>query len=114
MIVESDGYHSLIEYLTENLSLFEQRAKSSNDGTTIQSFIRYQLVEQMSLIFAQNKALSVDDKIAIVVEFDHVFDDLSEVLGRLLSHNITHNQRVFIIDYFGLLKNLFDSQVESA
>lgn len=113
MIISRNGYHTLIEYLTDNLSLFEQGELCSQDNNTIRSFVRYQLVEQMSLIFEQHKEFSVDEKIAIVAEFDHVFSDLSEVLGRLLEHNITEQQRAFIIDYFSLLKNLFDTQFES-
>jgi len=112
MIITTDGYHSLIEYLTESLPLFEPSKTDSQGGASIELFIRYQLVEQMGLIFEQNKTLNVDEKVYIVEEFDHVFNDLSEVLGRLLKHKITPKQRVFIVDYFGLLKNLCDSQLK--
>jgi len=111
MIIDTDGYHSLIEYLTESLPLFKPSKTESQGGASIKLFIRYQLVEQMGLIFEQNKMLNVDERIYIVEEFDHVFNDLSEVLGRLLDHKITPKQRVFITDYCGLLKNLCDSQL---
>lgn len=113
MIIHSDGYLSLIEYLTENLSLFKVQDDEACGNTTLKQFIRYQLVEQMTLIFNQHKELSVDDKVYIVDEFEHVFSDLSEVLGRLLKHSVNQKQRVFITDYVSLLKNMFDSQLEA-
>lgn len=114
MITTSLGYHSLIEYLADNLALFEPQESSLQGGVSIKLFIRYQLVEQLGLIFEQNKQLTVDEKIYIVAEFDHVLNDLNEVLCSLLDHQITQHQRSFVIDYFGLIKNLFDSQMGEA
>ena len=108
MITQSDGYSALIEYLTENLSLFEQEPKGCDNGTTIKVFIQYQMTEQLVALFVQNKALLPEEKMYIIDEFEMVTQDLFEVFGRNLEHHIDDNQQHFIIDFVGLLKNLFD------
>jgi len=112
MITQGDGYHALIEYLTEHLALFEPVPQPDQGGVSIRLFIRYQLIEQIALIFEQKKHFQQQEKIYIVEEFDIVLNDLGEVLGRLLEHQITEHQKAFIIEYSGLLKNLFDTQLE--
>ena len=112
MIIQSEGYLSLVEYLTEHLALFEAEEDENPGTATLKQFIRYQLAEQMFLIFSRHKGLNADDKIYIVDDFEQVFSDLSEVLGRLLDHKATKAQRTFITDYVSLVKNLFDSQFE--
>lgn len=112
MVIQSDGYISLIEYLSESIALFNQGHNEDHQPMTIKLFIRYQMVEQMSLLFEQNKFLIPQEKIYIVDEFDQAFNDLSEVLGNNMMNKITENQQVFITDFAGLLKNLFDSQLK--
>jgi len=109
MITRSDGYVALIEYLTENLSLFEVAPKDHANAPTVKLFIKYQMTEQLVAIFIQNSQLLPEDKMHIVAEFEMVTLDLLEILGRNLEHQIDTNQQHFIIDFVGLLKNLFDS-----
>lgn len=112
MVIQSEGYASLIEYLSESIAIFNQGHTEGYQPMTIKVFIRYQMVEQMSLLFEQNKFLIPQEKIYIVEEFDQAFDDLSEVLGKNMNNKITESQRTFITDFTGLLKNLFDSQLK--
>jgi hypothetical protein len=112
MVIQSEGYSSLIEYLSENLAVFGPSHTEGHQPMTIKLFIRYQMVEQMALLFEQNKLLIPQEKIYIVEEFDKAFDDLCEVLGQNIENKLTDSQRAFITDFSGLLKNLFDAQLE--
>jgi len=111
MVTNSDGYSSLIEYLSENLSVFELSKDLDDQPMTINTFIRFQMVEQMTLIFEQNKSLIQQEKIYIFEEFDRVVNDLSEVLGHNMNNKISKSQHEFITEFAGLLKNLFDAQL---
>lgn len=111
MVTNSDGYSSLIEYLSENLSVFELNENSDEQPMTINIFVRYQMVEQMTLIFEQNKSLIQQEKIYIFEEFDRVINDLNEVLGHNMNNKINKQQNEFITEFAGLLKNLFDAQL---
>lgn len=112
MVIQSEGYSSLIEYLSENLAVFSPSQTEGHQPMTIKLYIRYQMVEQMALLFEQNKSLIAQEKIYIVEEFDKAFNDLCEVLGHNINNKLTDSQRAFITDFAGLLKNLFDAQLE--
>ena len=111
MITDSDGYLELIGYLSDSLSLFEQQPKGCDDAPTLKQFIRYQMVEQMVMLFNEHKSLSQDERLHIVTQVDLVTRDLLEVLDRNLEHKIAQHQQCFIIDFSCLLKNLFDSRL---
>ena len=111
MITNSDGYLELIGYLSENLSLFETKTKCDDDAPTLKQFIRYQMVEQMVMLFNEHKTLAQDEKLHIVTQIDLVTYDLLEVFGRNLRQKIDQQQQYFIIDFTSLLKNLFDSRL---
>ena len=98
--------------MSENLAVFGPSHTEDHQPMTIKLFIRYQMVEQMALLFEQNKLLIPQEKIYIVEEFDKAFDDLCEVLGQNVENKLTDSQRAFITDFAGLLKNLFDAQLE--
>lgn len=112
MVIQSEGYSSLIEYLCENIAVFSPTESEGHQPMTIRLYVRYQMVEQMSLLFEQNKGLIPQEKIYIVEEFDKALEDLYEVLGQNIHNKITESQRAFITDFAGLLKNLFDAQLE--
>ncbi|MDP2559626.1 DUF3802 family protein [Psychrobium sp. 1_MG-2023] len=114
MVIQSDGYQSLIEYLTEHLSIFNPAEQQEKHATTVKMFIRYQMVEQMALLFKQHPELLPQEKIYIVAEFDTAFDDLSEVLGMHIEQQTTPSQQAFLTDYAGIFKNLFDAQLSPA
>jgi triphosphoribosyl-dephospho-CoA synthetase len=100
---------ALIEYLTEHLSLFELEPNGCEKAPTVKLFIKYQMTEQLVALFIQNQNLLPPEKMRIIGEFEMVTQDLLEVFGRNLEHHIDINQQNFIIDFVGLLKNLFDS-----
>ncbi|NRA54538.1 MAG: DUF3802 family protein [Gammaproteobacteria bacterium] len=109
MITRSDGYVALIEYLTENLSLFETRSESDSNAPTVKLFIKYQMTEQLVVLFIQHKNLLPEEKMYLIGEFETATQDLLEILGRNLKHQIDDSQKSFIIEFVSLLKNLFDS-----
>jgi len=111
MVTNNNGYSSLIEYLSENLSIFELDKDLDIQPITIDLFVRYQMVEQMTLIFEQNKSLIEQEKIYIFEEFDRVINDLNEVLGHNMNHKINKSQHEFITEFATLLKNLFDTEL---
>lgn len=114
MVTKSEGYLALIEYLTDNLSLFELDPKGCGNAPTIKLFIQYQMTEQLVQLFIQNKKLLPEEKMYIIGEFEMVTQDLLEVFGRNQEHHIDKNQQNFIVDFIGLLKNLFDSLLNEA
>jgi hypothetical protein len=101
MITHSDGYVALIEYLTENLSLFEIEPKGCENAPTVKLFIKYQMTELLVALFIQNKDLLPQEKMHIVAEFEMVTQDLLEVFGRNLEHHIDINQQNFMSDFVG-------------
>ena len=111
MITKTDGYLSLIEYLSNNISLFEKHSSGCSNSPTIKQFIRYQMVEQLVLLFNEHSELTQDKKLIIVNEVNRVTDDLFELLAGNIEHKIDQNQRHFFIDFAGLLKNLFDAHL---
>lgn len=111
MITKTDGYLSLIEYLSDNMSLFEKHSTGCENSPTIKQFIRYQMVEQLVLLFNEHAELNQDKKLIIVDEVNRVTDDLFELLAGNVEHKIDQSQRHFFIDFAGLLKNLFDAHL---
>ena len=111
MIIQNDGYHSLIKYLADNLAIFEMRPLDDMHSTKLNLYVRYQFTEQMRLLFNQHPDLLEQEKLYVVDQFDHAYSDLRKIMGANFKQQITKNQKTFIKDFAGLLKNLFDSQL---
>ena len=111
MIIQNNGYHSLIEYLTEHLAVFEMSPQDEQHSTTLDLYVRYQFTEQMRLLFNQHTNLLEQEKLYIVAEFDKAYADLRQIMGANFKQQTTKQQQVFIKEFSGLLKNLFDSQL---
>ncbi|KLV07177.1 topoisomerase II [Photobacterium aquae] len=110
MVVESEGYHALIEYFTEHLSLFE---KSDAEGCaeTVEDVVTDMIATNLMAVFAQNPDLAKDFRFKLMQEADAVVEDLNEVLAGVWTRCPTNEQVVFLEDYIGLVKNLFDSAI---
>lgn len=111
LITRSDGYIHLIEYFTENLHIFEDNSNSPLIDKTPSIIFEEQLCQQIITICSQNEGLTFEQRNLIIREIDSIFDDFEEVLARLKDQHATVVQENFIIEFTGLLKNLFDTEV---
>lgn len=111
MIVESDGYIDLIQYLSEQLGVFS----AEGDEMSRASFtVREQLEDSLSdkiMRVSQQHDLDKETRFDIVREADAILYDLEEVLASVLNMRPTEQQQVFIEEFTGLLKNLIDARV---
>ena len=112
MVINSDGYIHIIEYLTEHLSLFEKQPNALPDTkTTVIMEIETQLTEQVISVFLQNELLISDQRNAIISEIDLIASDLTEIFSSVADNLITSEQQAFIQEFAILIKNLFDAEV---
>lgn len=111
MIVESDGYVELIQYLTENLDMFEHSAETSQKASFT---VRDQLEDSLSdkiMRVSQQHDVSQSVRFNIVREADAILYDLEEVLASVLNQQPTAQQQAFIEEFTGLVKNLLDARI---
>jgi len=111
MVTDNDGYIHLIEYLTEHLSLFENTIAPDENSDTVMTVIEEELSEQIISVCSQNKALTFNQRNAIVREVDAIVYDLEEVLSGVVNNPVTDAQRIFIEEFSSLIKNLFDTEI---
>lgn len=111
MIVESDGYIDLIQYLTEQLDVF---SRTGQESTRASFTVREQLEDSLSdkiMRVSQQHDLDKETRFDIVREADAILYDLEEVLASVLNTHPTEQQQTFIEEFTGLLKNLIDARV---
>jgi len=112
MVTDKDGYIQLIEYLADNLSLFENASIEVDvDSPSIIETIEEELSHQIMSVCFQNMTLSSNNRNMIVREVDSILSDLEEVLSAVLNNPITPEQSDFIKEFSLLIKNLFDEEV---
>nr|WP_086939365.1 DUF3802 family protein [Thaumasiovibrio occultus] len=111
MVVESDGYLSLIEYFTENLQLFERAGVFEEGRESIEDVVMDLIASNLMTVFSQNPDLDADLRFTLMQEADRVMEDLSEVLTSVWCQCPTVEQVAFLEDYVSLVKNLFDSAI---
>lgn len=111
MIVESDGYIELIQYLTEQLSIFESTEGADQRASYT---VREQLEDSLSdkiMRVSQQHEVSQEVRFNIVREADAILYDLEEVLASVLNTYPTPQQQAFIEEFTGLVKNLLDARI---
>ncbi|MBA3988676.1 DUF3802 family protein [Aliidiomarina maris] len=111
MIVESDGYIELIQYLTQQLGVFEAAGDS---GARASFTVREQLEDSLSdkiMRVSQQHDVSQEVRFDIVREADAILYDLEEVLASVLNTYPTESQQTFIEEFTGLVKNLLDARI---
>ena len=111
MVTNTEGYIHIIEYLTEHLSLFENCIASKDSNDTVMSVIEIELSEQVISVCGQNKALSFNQRNAIIREVDAIVYDLEEILSGIINNPVTDEQSQFIKEFATLIKNLFDNEI---
>lgn len=112
MVTDKDGYAHLIQYLSENLGLFTNVGGSEPTDSTVLELFEEQLAAQIIMICGQNPELSFAQRNTVIREVDAVVYDLEEVLGKMAHQHATAEQIHFISEFSGLIKNLFDQEVQ--
>jgi hypothetical protein len=113
MVTDTDGYIHIIEYLTEHLNLFEGQSAQSSSAPTVIEVVEQQLGEQIISVCNQNEKLTFNQRNAIIREIDTILYDLEEILSGVVNHPVTTEQQQFLIEFAGLIKNLFDTEIYS-
>ena len=110
MIVETDGYIELIQYLTGQLPLFSDQSAQEKTADYACETSGRKAFHEHDGGFEQNE-LSQEQRLDIVRETDAVYD-LEEVLSKVLDTHPTPEQEAFIDEFVGLVKNLFDEHLQ--
>jgi phage FluMu gp28-like protein len=113
MVTDTDGYIQIIEYLTENLYLFENTNGDKESANTVIAAIEFELGEQIIAVCSQNENLTHNQRNTIICEVDAILYDLEEVLSGVINNTVNGTQKQFISEFSGLIKNLFDSAINS-
>lgn len=111
MVTDKDGYMHLISYLTEHLGLFESKGAVSAVGDTVMELFEEQLSAQIIMVCGQNPSLDFAQRNTVIREIDAIVYDLEEILAKVASSNATPEQTLFITEFSGLIKNLFDQEI---
>lgn len=111
MVIDTEGYIHIIEYLTEHLSLFENCVATDKSADTVMSVIEIELSEQIISVCGQNIGLSFNQRNDIVREVDAIVSDLEEILSGIVKNPVTEAQSQFIKEFATIIKNLFDNEI---
>lgn len=111
MVIDKQGYDDLIMYLTAHLAVFEQAGHTEAGAPKVMELIEDAIATNVMRICEQHPNLTTEQRSAIVREVDAIVYDLQEVLSRITDKPVTQEQREFIDEFVGLIKNLFDSAV---
>jgi hypothetical protein len=117
MVTDTDGYIQIIEYLAEHLNIFESSITNEQAATlstdTVIAVIEVELSEQIISVCSQNENLTFNQRNAIIREVDAIVYDLEEILSGVINNPVSVEQKSFIKEFAGLIKNLFDSVIHS-
>ncbi|MCE9687471.1 MULTISPECIES: DUF3802 family protein [Shewanella] len=111
MVTDKDGYMHLIQYLTEHLGLFETPDSQQLCSETVMEWFEDQLSAQIIMVCGQNPSLTFEQRNTVIREIDAIIYDLEEILAKVASHKATQAQILFITEFSGLIKNLFDQEI---
>ncbi|WP_108649818.1 DUF3802 family protein [Dongshaea marina] len=112
MIIDTDGYHALIEYLVENLALFEQ-VSSEEGGLLTDDYVTDMVANHVMAICEQNPQLETEVRFALMKEADRVVEELHEILSNIWNRQPTAEQQAFLSEFIDLIKNMFDAAVNA-
>ncbi|AXQ15716.1 MULTISPECIES: DUF3802 family protein [Shewanella] len=111
MVTDKDGYMHLIQFLTEHLGLFETPEGESLGDSSVMEQFEEQLSAQIIMVCGQNPQLSFAQRNTVIREIDAIVYDLEEILAKVANHKATAKQTLFISEFAGLIKNLFDQEI---
>lgn len=108
MVLGSEGYQALVEYLIERLDLFEQKG-SLGQGESIEELVSDRLATSLMTLCEQHPHMDAKLRFAIMQQGDALMLELQEVLSAVWQRPATAEQRAFLCEFVDLAKNLFDS-----
>lgn len=111
MVTDKEGYVHLIQYLTEHLSLFEDKLNEPLTDDTVLGSFEEQLAAQIIMVCGQNPSLECAQRTKVIKEVDAIIFDLEEILASVAKQKVTSEQIEFITEFSGLIKNLFDHEI---
>ena len=109
MVWDKDGYMHLVQYLTEHLCLFETPNSEVISDDTVMELFEEQLSAQIIMVCGQNPSLFFTQRNMIIREVDAIVYDFRRILR--LPIIATPAQTLFITEFSGLIKNLFDQEI---
>lgn len=110
LVVNTEGYEALVEYLASSLTLFEGLSVSAN-SITIEDVVTDLIATQLMTVFSQNPDIEQDVRFQLMQEADAVLADLNQVLEGIWLCEASDVQISFLEDFISLVKNLFDSAI---
>jgi len=113
MVTDTDSYISIIEYLTEHLTLFENSADAEFGADSVMAVIEQELSEQIITVCSQNKELTFNQRNTIIREVDAIVYDLEEILSGVVNNPVSNEQLRFLKEFALLIKNIFDSEIHN-
>jgi hypothetical protein len=113
MVTDTDGYISIIEYLTEHLTLFENSTDAEFGADSVMEVIEQELSEQIITVCSQNEVLTFNQRNTIIREVDAIVYDLEEILSGVVNNPVSNEQLLFLKEFALLIKNLFDSEIHT-
>jgi len=112
MITNSDGYIQLIHFLADNLAIFENHSQQTASTTdTIGDIFSEHIANNTMMVCNQHHQLTEKHRFIVIREIDAIVSDLEEVLSSAWDISPSNEQMVFIEEFVGLMKNLFDSEL---
>lgn len=111
MVTDKEGYMHLIQYLTEHLGLFETPEGEPLGDSSVMELFEEQLSAQIIMVCGQNPQLSFSERNTVIREIDAIVYDLEEILAKVADQRATAKQTLFITEFSGLIKNLFDQEI---
>jgi len=111
MVTDKPGYEHLIQFLTENLAMFERGSPSSQTGKTLGEVLEEAIAEQIIQLCTQHTELEMNHRSLIVREVDGIMYDFQEVLASVLNRPASAQQAELIQEVALLIKNLFDNAI---
>ncbi len=111
MVLDKQGYDELVMYLTQHLALFEKPGVVKANAPKVLELIEDVIAEHVIRLCEQHTGLTTEQRSLIVREVDGIVYDLQEVLSSVTEQRVTEEQREFIEEFAGLVKNLFDNAI---
>ena len=111
MVTDKPGYEHLIQFLTEHLSLFEQRGPVISGAKTLGEVLEESIAEQIIQLCTQHTELETIHRSQIIREVDGIMYDFQEVLASVIEKPATEEQIELINEVSLLIKNLFDTAI---
>ncbi len=111
MVTDKPAYKELMEYLASSLGTFELKEAPLYDDKTVEMLVEQEITTQVITLCSQHEELETNHRSIIVREIDSIVYDMHQVLLTYWERPVTQTQALFIVEFTGLIKNVFDSAV---